>query len=310
MAASLGNFYIDAPTLATATAVFDDVDLTVCAADGFYSDGTTVREQFNCVLLAAQPCPSCGVACSDTITATGNTGVYNLSFDTGSDLGAMIVYFDPVGAPDGLRAIFDNVTYNEVTSPVYGYLASPNSGNYVVLGNSSSDCTPGVGVTLDGGGYTGLNLYQYNSVTSSFDLLSTTATVTGTSADVQLTTNIPGYCTMVIPRPNNNANSVLVDMVGFCTTAWNLEINCPAALTSTPISLGSVDCNITDFENLVFVAPNRGGTAGEPALNEFAFNDGNGVDKYPAGQYIINPPSGKKNITIDANGVITLFTAC
>ena len=58
MAASLGNFYIDAPTLATAPAVFDDVDLTVCAADGFYSDGTTVREQFNCVLLAAQPCPS------------------------------------------------------------------------------------------------------------------------------------------------------------------------------------------------------------------------------------------------------------
>ena len=46
------------------------------------------------------------------------------------------------------------------------------------------------------------------------------------------------------------------------------------------------------------------------AVFEFAFADGNGVNKYAAGQYIINPPSGKKNITIDANGVITLFTPC
>ena len=42
MAASLGNFYIDGPTLATATVVYTDVDLTICAPDGFYSDGVVV----------------------------------------------------------------------------------------------------------------------------------------------------------------------------------------------------------------------------------------------------------------------------
>lgn len=310
MAASLGNYYIDAPTLSTATAVFTDVNLTICAPDGFYSDGTVVREQFSCLLNSAQPCPSCGVGCNDTITTNGSTGIYQLNFNTGSDLGAMILYFDPVGVPDGLRTVFDNVTYNEVTSPLFGYLTSPSSGNYVVLGDSSSDCNPGVGVTLDGGGYTGFNQYSYNSVTNSFDLVGTLGTVTGTSADVQLTAGQPDYCTMVIPRPNNNAISVLVEIVGFCLTGWDLEINCPVVLTSTPISVNGETCTTTDFVSIVFVAPNRGGTPGEPAIREFAFADGNGVNKYAAGQYIINPPSGKKNITIDANGVITLFTAC
>eukprot|EP01049_Picozoa_sp_SAG25_P021625 SAG25_NODE_8137_length_438_cov_0.474926_1_plen_37_part_10 len=37
MAARLGNYYIDGPTLSTASAVYEDVDLTICASDGFYS---------------------------------------------------------------------------------------------------------------------------------------------------------------------------------------------------------------------------------------------------------------------------------
>ena len=59
-----------------------------------------------------------------------------------------------------------------------------------------------------------------------------------------------------------------------------------------------------------YVAPNSNGTAGDPALNEFAFVDENGVTKYTAGNYTINPASGKKFITIDQNGVITNFITC
>ncbi len=43
--ATFGNYYIDAPTLAGATAVFTDVEMTIAAPDGYYSDGTTVRQQ-------------------------------------------------------------------------------------------------------------------------------------------------------------------------------------------------------------------------------------------------------------------------
>ena len=53
------DFYLNAPSLGSATAVFYDAALTICADDGFYSDGTVVREQVGCVLLPQQSCPAC-----------------------------------------------------------------------------------------------------------------------------------------------------------------------------------------------------------------------------------------------------------
>jgi len=76
MATSSG-YYINAPSLATATAVFINAELTICASNGFYSDGSISREQVGCVLLPQQTCPSCvsyncisGV-CTDPGNGTG-----------------------------------------------------------------------------------------------------------------------------------------------------------------------------------------------------------------------------------------------
>jgi|TARA_R110000744_G_scaffold271122_1_gene384140 hypothetical protein len=55
-----GTYYFDAATFASATAVFTDSDLTICAADGYYSDGVISRQLVNCVLLDAVVCPDCG----------------------------------------------------------------------------------------------------------------------------------------------------------------------------------------------------------------------------------------------------------
>lgn len=52
-------FYINGPSLASATAVFLDAAMTLCADDGFYSDGSIVREQVGCVLLPENTCPNC-----------------------------------------------------------------------------------------------------------------------------------------------------------------------------------------------------------------------------------------------------------
>jgi hypothetical protein len=57
--ATLGSYYIDGPTLATATAVFTDAAMTTPAADGWYSDSTSVREQISGVLSIVQTCESC-----------------------------------------------------------------------------------------------------------------------------------------------------------------------------------------------------------------------------------------------------------
>jgi hypothetical protein len=52
-------FYVNGPSLGSATAIFSDPALTVCAPDGYYSDGTITRKQVNCVLLPQQTCPNC-----------------------------------------------------------------------------------------------------------------------------------------------------------------------------------------------------------------------------------------------------------
>lgn len=310
MAATLGNYYIDGPTLSTATAVYDDVDLTICASDGFYSDGIVCRQQIGCVLTIATPCPSCFAPCDSSINTAGNQGVYELTFDTGGNFGAMIIYFDPQGVPDGVRAIFDGVTYNELTGNLFGYAAAGNANHLTVVGHTADDCTPGVGATLDAGGYSGLNQFRYNPTTGVFDNIGNSGTATGTSADVVLTAQDPGFLTLVVPRVNNNAFDCQIDIVGYCGTAWNLEINCPAALPSVPANLDNDDCSVTTFPTFFYHAPNRGNTPGEPSVNEFAFADSSGLNKLSAGAYVMNPPSGKAVFTVDANGIITNITPC
>ena len=53
------SYYLNAPSLGSATAIFTDSGLTTCAPDGFYSDGTITREQVECILLPQQTCPTC-----------------------------------------------------------------------------------------------------------------------------------------------------------------------------------------------------------------------------------------------------------
>ncbi len=55
----VSNYFMDAPTLSQATAIYTDATMTTPAADGFYSDESIVRQQVSGVLLAPRTCPSC-----------------------------------------------------------------------------------------------------------------------------------------------------------------------------------------------------------------------------------------------------------
>ena len=306
-----GPYYLNGPTLETATSVFDDPALTICAADGFYSNGVIVRQQINCLLTAIQTCPSCLLPCTTTIAASGGTGIYEVSFDTAGDLGAIIIYFNPASIPDGIRATIGSSTINELTAITDGYHASATVGNYTFVGNSNNDC--GLAAQLNASPITNLDVYIYTQTGFPAAPDSNTGVVSGAGTDVSLSTATnPNFCTLVIPKINNNFTSVLVEIVGLCgSTGWDLEINCPRALTGTPITtVGTSDCTETVFPDTVYVAPNQSGTDGCPEINEFAFADSNGVNKYPAGLYTINPACGKSRITIDANGVISAIVAC
>jgi hypothetical protein len=65
--ATSATFYLNAPSLASATAVYSNASLTTLAADGYYSDGTIVRQQSSGSLLPQSTCPSCAPSQSFTI---------------------------------------------------------------------------------------------------------------------------------------------------------------------------------------------------------------------------------------------------
>lgn len=83
-------FYLNANNLSSATAVFLDAALSMCAPDGFYSDGNIVRELVDCVLLPLQQCPNC---CSQPCTSwnvVGSSGPFTLKYGRCGTQGVVI----------------------------------------------------------------------------------------------------------------------------------------------------------------------------------------------------------------------------
>ena len=229
-----------------------------------------------------------------------------MTFNTASAVGCTILYFDPQDVPDGIRVSYFGNTYNELTSIAHGYLSAVSASTYTYLGLTASDC--GIAAALGGGGYTGENEYNWNG--TSFDLVGTTGIVTGVATDVNLTTPIPGYCTLYIPKNLAAPEDMSIEVFSPCgASSWDVEINCPILLTSCPTSDIEEECSSV-YPNDWYNVPNRGGVAGEPAIHEFYVQDEFGNVRVPAGVYTINPPSGQKQITVDTNGVITSIGAC
>lgn len=303
-------YYLDGPTLATSTAVFTDVELTVCAADGMYSNGAIVRQQLNCSLFPQQTCGTCAAPCDSTISASGNMGVYLLDLDLGStasDTGAIVITFDPFSYPDGIIGDFDNTKYNKLSSPTFGHLAggSPTQPTYLGSTTSQSTCDGGV-VT---GTYIGLTEYNY-VVGSGFVTTGLTQDVTVAAGDTALTSSAPGACVMVIPKPNQTPSTLSLSFYGVCTgTAFDVQVSCPAALTSlisTSVAANADDACESTRDSLLYIVPVTG-TSAVPALHDWVFTDVNGANIAAQGFYGVNV---NKWIQVSADGVVVAAGTC
>ena len=94
------TYYFNGVTLAQATSVYTDSALTVLAADGWYSDGVSTREQTAGVLGPELVCPDCYLPCSQEVADTNNVsgggvanhmGTYNMVANLSESVGAVIV---------------------------------------------------------------------------------------------------------------------------------------------------------------------------------------------------------------------------
>ena len=303
------SYYLDAPSLGSATAVYTDAALTICAPDGFYSDTLIVRELVGCVLQPQQICKSCGVACGTDCSNTElKTGVYKVTIDLGNDptsIGAVIVKFDPQNFPKGIEAEYDGVVYNALSSPIYGFLQGA-LGFPTYIGDVDDDC----GITT---GFHTLPNYTFNPSTLVYSTNGTTQIVNIFPSQVETTINNPGVCVFVIPKTSINPSSLTITVFSPCSSSFTLDVSCPTVL---PIfyggqgsSLPSQACEYQDTIAYYSAPVNGNGTI--LGLFDWVFLDINGEFHAPDGYYYaptaLTPPYEWFRLE---NGVIVEFGQC
>lgn len=118
-------FFLDAANLTVATSVYLDSSLTNIAPDGFYRDGTVVRQQSSGILLAAEACASCCSDCVPGMDITIGTQQWsncNLDVTTYRNGDIIPQVTDPsawAGLTTGAWCYYNNLSSNGVT---YGKL--------------------------------------------------------------------------------------------------------------------------------------------------------------------------------------------
>lgn len=302
--ATQGTYYLDGPSLSSATIIYSDAALTIVAADGFYSDGVISREQTSGVLLPQVTCPSCAIPCGGTISASGGQGVYYLDTDLGIETGAVIIRFDPAGVPDGILATINSVNYNTVVSPEEGYLQGDvNLPTYI--GRTSSDCG------LVANSPYNLNEYEYNG--TSFVSLGTTKSLSILSTQVKTTTLLPGNTVMVIPKTTASPSILALELIGPCSgTVFDISVACPAALpsfASSTVGIDSAAACADTIDQTYYVAYVNGG-GGVLGLYDLVFSDPNGEFKLSAGFYKTTAAGVNDWFEVNADGIIVTFGAC
>jgi len=274
-------FYLNAPTLSDATAVFIDAATLTFAPDGYYSDGSIVRQQTSGILGVASTF-ICEQSCSSLLVGSDSIGVYDLVIDLGtpSTTGAIIVRFDPNSNPKGIQATYDSVIYNELSSESYGYIAGTvNLPTYI--GATSLDCG------LAGSTFT---LTKYKYIDGVPVIAGGVEYVSIVAGQVQLKSASPNKCVMVIPKTVSSAELLYLKFIVPCSLGdtFNISVECPALLPSIPASAAPEPPDGPDPDGKACTNPKTqtyyyaGATelsAGDLALYDVVFDDAYGSER-------------------------------
>lgn len=302
-------FFLDAANLTLATSVYLDLALTLIAPDGFYGDGVISREQSSGILLEAFICLPCGTSCDTSIVGSGEQGIYLVNLDTGTiDTGAIIVTFNPYNVPDGIRATYDGVVYNKLSSPLDGLHQSTTPSNFTVVGSTGADC----GLAGNTTNFPSLAEYLYNG--TSFVATGNTQSITVLPGDVSLGASAPSLCVMVIPKPTGTPNNVLLEMLGPCGgTAWDLQVFCPVALpvfsASNVFFTSSIPC-ATPMPHTYYFAKVHLAVDAYIGLYDYVFIDANGEFPLSNGYYLTSNVAAPNKVIQIANGIVVAITNC
>ena len=308
---TIGSYYLNGPNLATSTGIYTDVDLLTCAPIGYYSQGGIVRElNSNCILLSARSCPSCSTGCGGgDIEGLNSIAMYLIPIELGTAIGAIKVSFSPDDIPDGIRGIYNNVSYNEFSSAVDGYHQTAVTDGLTYMGNSND-----LGTLLSGSPHGAIPETTYYNSAFAANGNTTTVVVSSTSLT---TAASPGECVAYIPKTSNSPTTLSMEISELLSTAatpsWNLTVGCPATLSSkicTDVNPAGGCTTAAPLDNTIFLGK-VSGVDTIPVIHDWAFADAYAFSRKAVGDYVLeNKTAVRYLITVSANGVITAVTAC
>lgn len=303
-------FFIDAANLTLAISVYLDSSLSIIAPDGFYGDGTVLRQQSAGILLAPEICPSCAPPCGIFIypEGGGDDGFYIAEQNVGFTTGAIIIEFDPQSIPDGIRAIYDGVVYNKLSSPVDGLHQSTTYGNFTVVGATGDDC----GLSGNTSVFPSNPEYLWNGTV--FVATGNTQSVTFFPGDISLNAASPDFCVMVIPKTSAIPDNLVIQVFGPCGgTAWNLRAKCPALLPSFPSSdvseVKDIPCG-EPMPNTYYFAKVHIEVDTYVGLYDYVFLDENGEFPLANGFYLTSNVAIPNRVIQVSSGIVIGSTNC
>ena len=302
------TYYIDAPILQQATAVYTTTALTTKATDGWYSYQGVYRKQTSGVLETSILCSACNLACGTTLSMSTSRGYYTINADLGATTGAVVIDIDFKTQPDGVKVVFNGITYNAVYSPNFGYLNSTGT-EPLYAGITAFDCS------ISGSTFSALSDFQFNG--NGFNPTGQVKSVTVNPSSVFLQASGLGTCKMIIPKIAASPSIAEITIISPCDSAEiDIDVFCPVALTAftttrnapeaTSVSGLCTSVSPTSFYNVPV-----GGTAGNPGVGDIIYQDASAVILAESGFYaVVGYPSGSGVIFVDTNGIVTSITAC
>lgn len=300
-----GSYFINAPSLESATSICVDAAMTIYAPNGIYQQGGIARQLVDGSLLPPQLCPTCSIPCGDYPMQGGAVvGVYKSTVNVGSGTGAVIVSVISDTVPNGFSVQYNSATYNKFSSPTYGYLAATSGATF--LGTTSDDC----GIVA-GSPHT-LNEYIYE--TSEYVASGNQEVINVVSGQIETTAGSPSTCIMVIPKTSASPNTIEVTVYTTCPSSdFSVEVSCPEALTEfasgVTESTETEACENFPTTNSRYVAYVNGGS-GTLGLYDWVFSDANGQNILPNGYYRSGSCPAPNDIFRVENGVIVEFIEC
>ena len=240
---------------------------------------------------------------------TGTQGKYRVDFNVSNDTGAVVIYFNPLAVPDGIRVTYDTISYNTLYSPRINDIFAPMKAagialnQFTYLGEFSPTDYINAGQTYEVDNY-------YLDTNEEWVLDGTSDIVFSNGqyiADSGTPLGEPGvWSLMVVPKTEVNATLLTVETIGVSnSTLWEMDISCPAALPSFLGASGTTQCVAVKDETYYF-ARFKDEINDTPKQNNPVFTDPNGEFTF-SGVIAVNGGTDVLNIT---DGMVTSITTC